>query len=156
MTKVPITRYGYYRLLKELVYLRRVVRPEVLEELQEARSFGVKLDNQQYLHARERQVVLQRKIEDLEEKLARSEVVVGRKFYFRQASFGTVIAILNVDTGQTHKYQLVGPYESDVNSGRLSIESPVGRCLMGRYEGDEVTVYTPSGIRIYRILSIQI
>lgn len=156
MTKVPITRYGYSRLLKELVYLRRVVRPEVLEELQEARSFGVKLDNQQYLYARERQVVLQRKIQDLEEKLARSEVVVGRKFYLRQAGFGTVIAVLNVDTGQTHKYQLVGPYESDVKSGRLSIESPVGRCLMGRYEGDEVTVYTPAGIRIYRILSIQL
>ncbi|MGA7878968.1 MAG: transcription elongation factor GreA [Desulfoferrobacter sp.] len=156
MMKVPITRYGYYRLLKELVYLRRVVRPEVLEELQEARSYGVKLENQQYLHARERHVGLQRKIQDLEEKLARSEVVVGRKFYFRQAGFGTVIAVLNMDTGQTHRYQLVGPYESDVNSGRLSVESPVGRCLMGRSEGDEVTVYTPAGIRIYRILSIQI
>jgi len=156
MMKVPITRYGYYRLLKELVYLRRVVRPEVLEELQEARTYGVKLDNQQYLHARERHVVLQKKIQDLEEKLARSEVVVGRKFYFRQAGFGTVIAVLNLDTGQTHRYQLVGPYESDVNSGRLSVESPVGRCLMGRSEGDEVTVYTPAGVRIYRILSIQI
>jgi len=156
MMKIPITRYGYYRLLKELVYLRRVVRPEVLEELQEARTYGVKLDNQQYLHARERHVVLQKKIQDLEEKLARSEVVVGRKFYFRQAGFGTVIAVLNLDTGQTHRYQLVGPYESDVNSGRLSVESPVGRCLMGRSEGDEVTVYTPAGVRIYRILSIQI
>lgn len=156
MVKVPITRHGYSRLLKELVHLRRVVRPEVLEELQEARTYGVKLDNQQYLHARERHLVLQRKIQDLEKKLAHSEVVVGRKFYFKQAGFGTVIVIVNVDTGHTCQYQLVGPYESDVNNGRLSIESPVGRSLMGRYEGDEVTVYTPSGIRVYRILSIQI
>lgn len=156
MVKVPITRHGYYRLLKELVYLRRVVRPEVLEELQEARAYGVKLSNQQYLHARERHLVLQRKIQDLEKKLAQSEVVVGRKFYFKQAGFGTVVMIMNVDNGQTYQYQLVGPYESDVNKGRLSIESPVGRSLMGRYEGDEVTVYTPSGIRVYRILSIRI
>lgn len=156
MNKVPITRHGYCCLLKELVYLRRVVRPEVLEELQEARAYGVKLSNQQYLHARERHVVLQRKIQDLEEKIAHSEVVVGRKFYFKQAGFGTVIDVLNVDTGQTHEFQLVGPYESDVNSGRLSVDSPVGRCLMGHHEGEEVTVYTPSGIRVYRILSIQV
>jgi len=156
MLKVPITRHGYYRLLKELVHLRRVVRPEVLEELQEARSYGVKLGNQQYLHARERHLVLQRRIQDLEKKLAHSEVVVGRKFRFKQVGFGTIIMIMNVDTGQTCQYQLVGPYESDVKNGRLSIESPVGRSLMGRHEGDEVTVCAPSGIRVYRILSIQV
>jgi transcription elongation factor GreA len=155
MNKVPITRHGYHRLLKELVHLRRVVRPEVLEELQEARSYGIKLDNQQYLHARERHLILQKKIQDLEDKLARSEVVVGRKFYFKQAGFGTVIVVLNLDSGKTDQYQLVGPYESDVNNGKLSIESPVGRSLMDRHEGDEVTVSTPSGARSYRILSIQ-
>jgi transcription elongation factor GreA len=154
--KVPITRRGYHRLLKELVHLRHVVRPEVLEELQEARSFGVKLDNQQYLLARERHMVLQKKIQDLEEKVARSEIFVGRKFYLRQVGFGTAIVIQNVETGETYHYVLVGPYESDVSNGNLSIESPVGRCLMGHREGDEVTVYTPTGIRIYRILSIQI
>jgi transcription elongation factor GreA len=154
--KVPITRRGYHRLLKELVHLRHVVRPEVLEELQEARSFGVKLDNQQYLLARERHIVLQKKIQDLEEKVARSEIFVGRKFYLRQVGFGTAIVIQNVETGETYHYVLVGPYESDVSNGNLSIESPVGRCLMGHREGDEVTVYTPTGIRIYRILSIHI
>ncbi|MDY0042163.1 MAG: GreA/GreB family elongation factor, partial [Desulforhabdus sp.] len=81
---------------------------------------------------------------------------VGRKFRFKQVGFGTIIMIMNVDTGQTCQYQLVGPYESDVKNGRLSIESPVGRSLMGRHEGDEVTVCAPSGIRVYRILSIQV
>lgn len=155
MTRVPITRLGYYRLLKELTYLRRVVRPDVLEDLQEARVHGIKLDNQQYLCARERHLVLQRKIQDLEKKLALSEVVVGRKFYRKQASFGTVIVIMNIDTKQTYRYQLVGPYESDISDGKLSIESPVGRCLMGSREGDEVSAFTPSGIRVYRILSIE-
>lgn len=156
MHKVPITRNGYYRLLRDLVYLRRVVRPAVLEELQEARNYGVKLDNQQYLCARERQLTLQRKIQDLEQKLEDCEVVVGRKFYFKQAGFGTVIVIQNLDTGEVSQYQLVGPYESDVNNSKISIESPVGKCLLGRYEGDEVTVYTPSGVRIYQILSIHL
>lgn len=156
MDKVPITRYGYHRLLRELVHLRHVVRPQVLEDLQEARSYGVKSSNQQYLLAKERHVVLQRKIQDLEDKLAHCEVVVGRKFRFKLVGFGTSISIQNVDTEEVHHYQMVGPYESDVGNGKLSVESPVGRSVMGHREGEEVTVYTPSGVRIYRILSIQV
>jgi transcription elongation factor GreA len=154
MRKVPITRYGHHRLLKELAYLRRVVRPEVLEDLREARAFGVKTDNQQYLLARERHVILEKKIHDLEEKLSLCEIFAGRKFYVKQVGFGATTLIRNVDTGEECRFQLVGPYESDIQSGRLSIESPLGRSLLGRGEGEEVTVYTPAGIRIYRILAI--
>jgi transcription elongation factor GreA len=156
MRKVPITRYGHYLLLKELAYLRRVIRPEVIEELREARAFGVKTDNQQYLLARERYVVLEKKIHDLEEKLSCCEVFAGRKFTFKQVGFGTTTLIQNVDTGEKSQYQLVGPYESDIRNGKLSVEAPLGNCLMGRFEGEEVTVHTPSGIRIYRILAIEI
>jgi transcription elongation factor GreA len=155
MSKVPITRIGYRQLLGDLLHLRRDVRPVVLEELQEARAFGARLDNQQYLAARERHAVVQRKILELEEKLARCEIVVGRKLILKQAGFGAVIRIRNEDTGETACYMLVGPYESNVSHGRLSIDSPVGRCLLGRREGDEVVVYAPSGMRIYRILSIE-
>jgi transcription elongation factor GreA len=154
--KVPITRYGYKRLLRELLYLRRVVRPEVIEELQEARTYGVKFENQEYMVAKERYVILQKRIGDIEEKLARCEVFAGRKYYFKQVGFGTSITIQNVDTGEISKYELVGPYESDVSDGKLSIESPVGRGIMGHKEGDEVAVYTPAGVRTYRLLAIQI
>lgn len=154
MTKVPITRSGLHRLLKELTYLRQVVRPEVLEELRDARAFGVNVDNHQYFIARERQLVLEKRIYDLEEKLSRCEVFVGRKFSFKQVAFGAVALIQNVDTGQRHRYQLVGPFESDVGNGKLAVDSPLGRCLMGRREGEEVIVYTPAGLRIYRILAI--
>jgi transcription elongation factor GreA len=153
--KVPITRNGYRRLLDALLRLRRVERPAVLEELQEARAFGVKTDNQQYQLARERHVVLLRKIEELEKKVESCEIFVGRKFHKRQVTFGTVAVIRNMETGHTDQYQLVGPYESDIRAGRLSIESPVGKCLMGCFEGDEVTVLTPAGIRIYLVLAIQ-
>ncbi|HOI93281.1 MAG TPA: transcription elongation factor GreA [Syntrophobacter fumaroxidans] len=152
--KVPITRLGYHRLLRELFFLRHVVRPEVIEELQEARTGGVKIENQQYMLARERHVVLQKKIQDLEQKLASCEIVVGRKFFFKQAEFGTIIVIQNIETGETQRYQLVGPYESNVVDGKLSIDSPVGRHLVGRREGEEVIVYTPAGVRMYRVVSI--
>ncbi len=154
--KVPITRNGHRRLLGELSHLRRVVRPEVLDDLREARGYGVKIENQQYLLARERHVSLQKKINDLEDKLADCEIVVGRKFFFKQVSFGTVITIENLDSGEVNRFQMVGPWESDISSGRLSIDSPVGQGLMGHQEGDEVIVYTPSGTRSYRILSIEI
>ncbi len=154
--KVPITRNGYRRIIKELSHLRRVVRPEVLDELSEAMGYGVKIENQQYLLARERHAGLQKKINDLEEKLAGCEIVVGRKFFFKQVSFGTVITIKNLESGEVNRYQLVGPWESDVSDGKLSIDSPVGQGLMGHLEGDEVLVYAPSGARSYRILSIEI
>lgn len=155
MEMIPITRNGYRTLARELLHLRRIIRPQVLEELQEARLFGVKSDNHQYLLAREKFSVVQRKIVDLEDKLHRCEVVVGRKFYCKQVAFGTVAVIENLDTGEQKQYQLVGPYESDIKRGKLAIDSPVGRRLMDCYEGDEVTVYTPAGRRVYRILSIQ-
>ncbi|MCE5243639.1 MAG: transcription elongation factor GreA [Syntrophobacteraceae bacterium] len=155
MTKVPITRTGYRKLLRELLHLRRVIRPRVLEELQEARAFGVKIENQQYMLARERHAVLQKRIRDIEERLSICEIVVGWKYYVNQVGFGTVATVQNIDTGEKYRYQMVGPYESDVMDGKLSVESPVGRCLMGHYEGEEVTVYAPAGIRIYRILTVQ-
>jgi transcription elongation factor GreA len=154
MEKVPITRSGYHRLMRQLLHLRHVIRPTVIEELQEARSFGAKVDNQQYLLARERHLILQRKINELERMITDCEIVVGRKFFRKQVGFGVVIVIRNIDTGLECEYQMVGPYESDVSQGKLSIDSPVGRCLMGCHEGEDVTVYTPSGIRVYRILSI--
>jgi len=124
--------------------------------LREARGYGVKIENQQYLLARERHVTLQKKINDIEEKLERCEIVVGRKFFFKQVGFGTTIDIRNMESGETNRYQMVGPWESDISEGRLSVDSPVGREMMGHREGDEVTVYTPSGVRTYRVVSIEI
>ena len=154
--KVPITRNGHRRLLKELSHLRRVVRPEVLDELREARGYGIKIENQQYLLARERHLSLQKKINDLEEKLADCEIVVGRKFISKQVGFGTLITIKNLESGEINRFQMVGPWESDVANGRLSIDSPVGRSVLGRREGEDVLVDTPSGARSYRIISIEI
>ena len=136
--------------------MRKVVRPEVLDELCEARGYGVKIENQQYLAARERQLGLEKKINDIEKKLAHCEIVVGRKFFYKQVGFGTVISIKNLESGEVCRYQMVGPWESDVSDGKLSVDSPVGSGMLGHREGDEVLVYTPSGARMFRILSIEI
>ncbi len=154
--KVPITRNGYRRLLRELSHLRGVVRPEVVDELREARGYGVKIENQQFMLARERHANLQKRINDLEEKLAACEIVVGSKFFFKLVGFGTVITVKNLESGEVNRFQMVGPWESDVSDGKLSIDSPVGQGVMGHREGDQVLVYTPSGPRYYRVLSIEI
>jgi len=156
MRKNPITRNGYRRLVRELAYLRKVVRPEVLDDLREARGYGVKIENQQYLAARERHLRLEKRIQDIEDKLANCEIVVGRKYFFKQVGFGTIIMIKNLESGEVNQYQMVGPWESDISDGKLSVDSPVGRGVLGHYEGDEVLVYTPSGARLFRILEIEI
>ena len=153
--KVPITRSGHHCLLKELTYLRHVVRPKLLDDLREARSFGVTIANQHYLFARERLVMLERKIQDLEEKLSLSEIFAGRKFVFKRVAFGAIVLIQSVDSGQKHCFQLVGPYESDPGNGKIATDSPLGCCLMGCREGEEVKLHSPGGLRIYRILAIE-
>jgi transcription elongation factor GreA len=132
------------------------VRPEVLDELREARGYGVKIENQQYLLAREQHIILQKKINDLEEKLDGCEIFVGRKFFHKQVGFGTAVTIKNLESGEVNRFEMIGPWESDISDGRLSIDSPVGRSLMGHGEGEEVIAHTPSGTRSYRILSIEI
>ena len=154
MKKRPITRNGYERLRAELAFLCRFIRPRVIEDLSHARSFGYKANNLQYFAARERQALVEGRIEDLRRKLSFSEIVVGQQFNTFAVAFGANVEVENLDNGRCSIYQLVGPYEADAMTGRISIDSPLGRSLLGRGVGEEVTVYAPAGIRAYRILSI--
>ena len=154
MEKRPITRNGYERLRQELTFLRRFVRPQVIEDLYNARAYGYKANNLQYFAARERQAFIEGRIEDLRRKISLSEIVVGQQILSSVASFGATVQVEDVDTGHRACYQLVGPFESDAMSGRISIDSPMGRTLLGRQVGDEVTVYAPGSIRCYRIIVI--
>jgi transcription elongation factor GreA len=154
MEKRPITRNGYERLRDELVFLCRFIRPRVIEDLSHARSFGYKISNLQYFAARERQALVEGRIEDLRRKLSLSEIVVGHQFNTVAVGFGTNVEVENLDNGHRIIYRLVGPYEADAMTGSISIDSPMGRSLLGRRVGEEVTVYAPAGIRSYRIRSI--
>ena len=154
MKKRPITRNGYEKLRAELAFLCRFVRPRVIEDLCQARSFGYKANNLQFFAARERQAFVEGRIEDLRRKLALSEIVVGQQFGTLAVGFGAHVEVENLDNGRCSMYQIVGPYESDALSGRISIDSPMGRSLLGRRVGEEITVYAPGGVRSYRILAI--
>jgi transcription elongation factor GreA len=154
MKKRPITRNGYEKLRAELAFLCRFVRPRVIEDLCQARSFGYKANNLQFFAARERQAFVEGRIEDLRRKLALSEIVVGQQFGTLAVGFGAHVEVENLDNGRCSMYQIVGPYESDALSGRISIDSPMGRSLLGRRVGEEITVYAPGGARSYRILAI--
>ena len=154
MEKRPITRNGYERLRAELSFLCRFVRPQVIEELYDARAYGYKPNNLQYFAARERQAFVEGRIEDLRRKLALSEIVIGHHLITSAAGFGATVQVEDVDTGQRSCYQLVGPFEADALNGLISIDSPVGRALLGRRVGDEVTVYAPGGVRSYQIVFV--
>ena len=154
MDKRPITRNGYERLRAELSFLCRFVRPQVIEELYNSRSYGYKANNLQYFAARERQAFVEGRIEDLRRKISLSEIVVGQHLISSIASFGATIGVEDVDSGERATYQLVGPFEADATNGQISIDSPMGRTLLGRRVGDEVIVYAPGGVRAYRLLFI--
>jgi transcription elongation factor GreA len=154
MEKRPITRNGYERLRAELFFLYRFVRPQVIEELYNARSYGYKSNNLQYFTARERQAFVEGRIEDLRRKIYLSEIVVGHHLISSAACFGATVEVEDVDTGDRAVYQLVGPFEADATNGQISIDSPMGRTLLGRRVGDEVMVYAPGGVRAYRITFI--
>jgi len=154
MEKRPITRNGYEKLRAELTFLCRFVRPRVIEDLCHARSFGYKANNLQFFAARERQALVEGRIEDLRRKLSLSEIVIGQEFGPIAVGFGAHVEVENIDNGDCSMYQIVGPYEADALNGQISVDSPMGRSLLGRRIGEEITVYAPGGARSYRILAI--
>jgi len=154
MEKRPITRNGYERLRAELSFLCRYVRPQVIEDLYNARSYGYKANNLQYFAARERQAFVEGRIEDLRRKISLSEIVVGQHLISSTACFGSTVRVEDVDTGEGATYKLVGPFEADAMNGCISIDSPMGSTILGRRVDEQVTVYAPGGVRAYRIVFI--
>jgi len=154
MEKAPITRLGYERLYWQLQYLRRFARREVAEDLADARAYGVSINNLQWRTARERQLWVETAIQDLEFKIANSEIRLVPLKSSGRVDFGLFIKVIDDASRQAAVYQMVGPYESDVGAGKLSVDSPVGRMLMHRSVGEWVTIYCPNGVRRYQILEV--
>lgn len=150
-----ISRREHLRLLDKLAYLYHVVRPKILEEVQDARIWCHRKDNSEYVDARFRLTKLYSSIEEIEAKIARSEILVGCKSYSNKISVGAIITVQNLENGATSSYMLVGPNESDVSNGYLSVASPLGRALVGHKPGDEVMFEAPSGLKIYRVIAVE-
>ncbi|MGE4520119.1 MAG: transcription elongation factor GreA [Desulfobacteraceae bacterium] len=154
MDRIPITKEGYQVLKKELENLKTVERPKNIEAIEVARAHGDLSENAEYDAAKERQSFIQGRINELEYKLANADVIDPAKLAKDKVVFGAIILLENVDTGEEVKYQLVGPDESDIDKGKISVTSPLGKGILGKVPGDEVTFQAPGGKRIYEIVEI--
>jgi len=154
MARSPITREGYNTLQKELGNLLKVVRPQVIKAIEEARAHGDLNENAEYIAAKERQSFVEKKIHEIEQKLANSEIMDITNLPNDRIGFGSIVTLENLENGDKVTYQIVGPDESDIPSGRISIVSPLGKALIGKEADEEVTVKTPGGTKNYAILKI--
>jgi len=154
MERTPFTIEGYERLKKELETLERVERPKVIKAIEVARAHGDLSENAEYDAAKERQAQVEGRIQYLHNKLDSADVIDCKDQGCERVIFGVRVRLENVDSGDESVYRLVGPDESDIKKGSISIRSPLGQALIGKYEGDEVTIRTPAGVRNYEILEI--
>jgi transcription elongation factor GreA len=152
--RVPITREGYENLKKDREFLLNTKRPKILKAIEEARAHGDLSENAEYDAAKEEYSFLQKKVAEIEDMIKDSEIVDVRSGDREAVEFGCSIALKNLDTDEEVVYQLVGPYESDIQKNTISITSPLGRALVGKEVGDEVNFSAPGGQRTYEIVKV--
>ena len=155
MARSPITRNGYNQLHKELENLKKAVRPQVIKAIEEARAHGDLSENAEYVAAKEQQSFVEMKIREIEQKLANSEIMDIHNLSKDKVGFGSVVTLQNLDNGGEVTYQILGPDESDIPSGKISITSPLGKALLEKEMDDEVIVKSPGGIKKYTILKLE-
>ena len=153
--KLPMTDQGLARLEEELKHLKSVARPEIIRAIAEAREHGDLSENAEYHAARDRQSFIEGRVMELEDKIARAEVIDVSKLSGDTVKFGATVDLADEDTDEELTYQLVGELESDIKEGRLAITSPLGRALIGKSVGDSVEVHTPKGEKVYEILKVK-
>ena len=154
MDRIPVTPEGYEALKKELENLKRVERPQNIKAIEEARAHGDLSENAEFTAAKDRQGFIEGRIGELEFKLANADVINIDNLPRDRAVFGTKVLLENIDTGEEVEYQLVGSDESDIENGRISVSSPLGKAIIGKKPGDELTLEVPGGKRIYELVEI--
>jgi transcription elongation factor GreA len=155
MNKIPMTMEGFLRLEAELKHLKSTERPAVIRAIAEARDHGDLSENAEYHSARERQSFIEGRVAELEDKIARAEVIDVSRLSGRQVTFGATVTIADEDTEEELTYQIVGQDEADIKEGRLSIVAPLARALIGKSVGDSAEVATPGGAKSYEIVSVR-
>jgi transcription elongation factor GreA len=155
MEKVPMTAEGYQALDEELKRLKTVERPAVIAAIGEARAHGDLSENAEYHAAKDRQGWIEGQIAEIEDRMARAQVIDVSKLSGSQIKFGATVSLLDEDTEQESRYQIVGDHEADVKAGKISISSPIARAIIGKENGDVVEVSTPAGVRAYEITKVE-
>ncbi len=150
-----MSQLGQKKLRDELDQLQRIDRLDVVKAIEIAREHGDLSENAEYHAAKERQGMIECRIIDLKDKLGRAEVIDCTKVNCDRAVFGTVVTLLDVDTDDEVVYQLLGPEESDVKKGSISVLSPLGQSILGKSEGDDIVAKTPGGLREFELIEIK-
>ncbi|MCF6291348.1 MAG: transcription elongation factor GreA [Desulfobacterales bacterium] len=154
--RMPVSRAGFQRLREELERLQRRERPDVIRAIEVAREHGDLKENAEYHAAKERQGHIEGRILELKDKLSRAEIIDCTQVGSERAVFGTVVTLLDLESDDEITYQLLGAEESDVKKGVISVVSPIGRSILGKYVGDDVVVKTPGGVREFEVVDISL
>lgn len=154
MERIPMTRKGYQKLKKELEHLKSTERPSVIRAIEEARAHGDLSENAEYHAAKERQGFIEGRLSELGYKLGNAEIIDVDNLPKDRAVFACTVMLENVDTGEEVEYQLVGPEESDIEKGRISVTSPLGKAIIGKKPGEEIVLNAPAGKRVYELVEI--
>ncbi len=153
--RIPMTAEGYAAMEAEIKHLKTVERPRIIKAIAEARAHGDLSENAEYHAAKELQGLTEARVAELEDKLSRAEVIDVTKFKGDQVRFGATVTLIDEDTEEEVTYQIVGEFEADVSKGKISVNSPVARALLGKSKGDSAEVSTPGGGRYFEILKVE-
>jgi transcription elongation factor GreA len=154
MEKIPMTAGGHEALVAELKMRQQVERPRIIQAIAEARAHGDLSENAEYHSAKEQQSLNEGRIAELEDKLGRAEVIDVAKLTGTKIKFGATVTLVDEDTEEEKKYQIVGDMEAEPKKGRISISSPIARALIGKTIGDSVEVMAPGGARSYEVTAV--
>ncbi len=150
-----MTAEGYQALDAELKRLKTQERPSVIAAISEARSHGDLSENAEYHAAKERQGFIEGRIAEIEDKIARAQVIDVSKLSGSQVKFGATVSLVDEDTEEESRYQIVGEHEADVKMGRISITAPLARVMIGKEVGDVLEVITPGGVKAYEVMKVE-
>ena len=155
MDKIPMTEDGQKRLIEELKILKTVERPLIVKAIADARSNGDLSENAEYHAAREKQSFIEGRVAEIEDIISKAEIIDVSLLSGSVVKFGASVAIINLEDKKESKYQLVGEFEADIESKKISVASPIARALIGKKKGDYIEVSTPKGITSYEIKSVR-
>jgi len=153
--RVPMTVEGFKKLEAELHRLKAEERPRIIQQISDAREHGDLSENAEYHAAKEAQGLNEAKVAEIEDKIGRADVIDTSKLSGNTVKFGATVSLEDEDSGDKVKYRIVGEHEANVREGRISINSPIARALIGKAKGDSAEVTTPKGTRSYEILKIE-
>ena len=154
MEKVPMTAEGHATMMEEVKHLKTVERPRIIKAIEEARSHGDLSENAEYHAAKEQQGWTEARVAELEDKLSRAEIIDITKLSGDTVKFGARVTLIDEETEGTTSYQIVGEFEADVKKGKISVDSPIARAIIGKKLGDSVEVNTPGGGKSYEIAKV--